>query len=69
MLVHRQIFRHNGISLSDLPYTASDYFRDDAQNFHSNGRLFTADEQEAILAQACSAWYIGIVFTQVTAIY
>uniref|UniRef100_A0A914DNI5 G-protein coupled receptors family 1 profile domain-containing protein n=1 Tax=Acrobeloides nanus TaxID=290746 RepID=A0A914DNI5_9BILA len=37
--------------------------------FYSNGRNFTVDEQLYIGRQACSAWQVGIVFSQVFHIF
>ncbi len=61
-------FRWRGVDLRKLPYTTNTYWQAGAPPFESFGRYFNADEQLEILQQACAAWYIGTVLTQVTAI-
>lgn len=66
------IFYSHGIALSDLWMSAMDHWKlekDGGKPFFSNGRWYTVDEQMYIGRQACSAWQVGIVFSQVFHIF
>lgn len=67
-LAYLYIFVHNGIRVGDLWMSAVDSWRPDGQPFHSNGRVYSVAQQMYIARQACSAWHMGIVFGQVSAL-
>ncbi|TMW67398.1 hypothetical protein Poli38472_011018 [Pythium oligandrum] len=65
-LAYASVFWRHGISLSDVYMSVEDYWQDDAPLLcETNGtRCYDDKQQIDLVAQACSAWYVALVFCQ-----
>jgi hypothetical protein len=64
------MFRYNDIHIGDLFFTANHgHWAPGASNFTSNGHVFTGHEQVYIAAQACGAYHLTLVMSQVWLIF
>ena len=60
------MFRVHDIRVGDLFFTANNgYWAYGAANFTSNGHVFTEHDQVHIAAQACAAYHLTMVMSQV----
>lgn len=58
------VFWSHGIAIKDLWMSALTHWQENAPDFHSNGNVFTWEEQLMINRKAASAWQMGIVLGQ-----
>eukprot|EP01138_Halocafeteria_seosinensis_P012728 gb/GECG01013004.1/.p1 GENE.gb/GECG01013004.1/~~gb/GECG01013004.1/.p1 ORF type:complete len:1008 (+),score=108.61 gb/GECG01013004.1/:1-3024(+) len=57
-------FMKNGVDLCDLPFSSDDHWSEEADTFVSGGKTFDVEQQENILYEARSAWYINLILCQ-----
>lgn len=63
LLAYTWVFLHNGLQLSDIVLT-DDRFAENGEPFEANGRVYSFEEQTAILREARAAWYLTLVVGQ-----
>ncbi|TMW69051.1 hypothetical protein Poli38472_001207 [Pythium oligandrum] len=64
-LAYASVFWRHGYSLSDLFLTSDTYWKEDAPDFCvDNSDCLDTDAQKDLLAEACSAWYVALIFCQ-----
>ncbi|GLE11299.1 hypothetical protein PINS_up023665 [Pythium insidiosum] len=65
-LAYASVYWRNSISLHDLFMSSSDYWGDHPKVlcFHGGARCLSVEQQQAIAAEARSAWYVALVGCQ-----